>query len=805
MDLRTIAYCETVRYDLPGSLRRYSDLVPAEKWPTVLCMASDPGTTGKLRDWLLAQGFVILSSSLVEPFGILKLSCPPEISIVREIAGLPETCAIADPHTPVTLPIPMAVSTMMVECRRIVGVTPGMQETFGHDVTLAVLDTGVDRNHPACARIGSSDYRDFTASGEEDVDGHGTHVAAIAAGDDTSLGGRYAGIAPRCRLVAGKVLSPGKAGNLESILQGMAWAVIEKRADILSLSLGEMDTNANGQSIWSRACDEAFRKGTVVCVAAGNPLPSYPESVCVPADSATAVTVGAIDKDCRLAAFSAQGSANPESPLFGKPNCVGPGVDIVAARSSTANFDSSQIVDHLHIRLSGTSMATPAIAGCLALLKSKARSLGWDPPPADLIALFYAACSPLEDPNRFSYSSAMQIGHGLIDMEMAFQEAERRAHQPGRATATAPAAPKEITPPPSSASVPTDAPSPAAAHAAPGTAADVCYRCGKRYLSKVGVFSPAWQCDTCGAPICQICWQLGHRACEKHKGDRAGTASPAAGRPAAAHAADPILRAPRGPIPLNPNSIPMGVSPMTLSDPPGAPAAAKSDPRWAETFANRFDLKMRAIGAVKHPWSGEEFKVDPRLQAQTFRRSFGDVTQFPLSSGLLKKGRLTLAAVALEADAPATNGTLPRPAETIFQQIAGPDGLDFDDEAFYCVGVYSAAGWPEEWKNLAEIRGNAMFFLVEKGEGTRWNVFGPQGALRPLFDPETPGEKKTRAAQALAGHPKLVLPGDQIPMDAFLAEFHLDRQAAEAALQSAGDRFQLLEHKQKFYIQRSIR
>ena len=87
---------EIVGNDVSGALRRYSDLVPSEKWPTVLCMAQDPEATGKLKERLLAQGFVLLHSELLERMGIVKLTCPPEINFVRQIAGLPETSTVAD-------------------------------------------------------------------------------------------------------------------------------------------------------------------------------------------------------------------------------------------------------------------------------------------------------------------------------------------------------------------------------------------------------------------------------------------------------------------------------------------------------------------------------------------------------------------------------------------------------------------------------------------------------------------------------------------------------------------------------------
>ena len=536
-------------------------------------------------------------------------------------------------------------------------------------------------------------------------------------------------------------------------------------------------------------------------------MPSYPESICVPADCPTAVTVGAIDKHRYLAEFSAQGSTDPSSNLFGKPNCVGPGVDVVAARSSAANFDPAEVVDRLHVRLSGTSMATPAIAGCLVLLKSILRSLGWEPTAAELVELFYFACLPLQDPSGQDYGSDLQIGHGLVNMTGASREAQRRAPAHVHSSrASAPASPdidavhlKDTEPVP---------PAPLPAAACEGFESDVCYRCGHRYLTKVGIFSPVWECRECAAPLCRICWQLGHRVCEKHRDEM--PAGPAftpipPGVSIAPAAGDPIFLPSQASSCLSPGVSAPAILPMAAPHPSDKQALPAASAHWGDTFLNRFDLKVRNAGRVVHPWSGEEFLVDPKSQSQSFRRMFGDVTQFRLTAGLIKESRFTLAAIRLDPEAVTSTAAGRQVAENILQEIMGPSGLDFSDEGFYCIGIFSPAGWPEDWKKHAEARGNAVFYLVEKGEGTTWLAFGHESPLRDLFDPESREEKKSRAESALANHPKLALPGDSVPLDAFLAEHRLDRESAAAAVDVAGGRFQILEHKGRSYIQRSIR
>ncbi len=229
------------------------------------------------------------------------------------------------------------------------------------------------------------------------------------------------------------------------------------------------------------------------------------------------------------------------------------------------------------------------------------------------------------------------------------------------------------------------------------------------------------------------------------------------------------------------------------------------DQHWGQTFLNRFDLKVRSLRQITHPRSGDEFKVDPGLRVQLFRRTFGEVAQLTVATGLIRKMHLVLSAVRLEGTGLASTGDFPGPAQDVFQQIAGLDGLDFQDEKFYCVGIFSPVGWPAEWKGQEELKGNALFYLVEKATGTRWNVVGPDHAVRDLFDPESQDEKRARAEKALAGHASLILRGDQIAMNDFLEEESLNQETVRSVVESSDERFQIIEHNGKHYILRSLR
>jgi hypothetical protein len=219
---------------------------------------------------------------------------------------------------------------------------------------------------------------------------------------------------------------------------------------------------------------------------------------------------------------------------------------------------------------------------------------------------------------------------------------------------------------------------------------------------------------------------------------------------------------------------------------------------WGATFLNRFDFKVRTAGHLIHPVSGEKFEIDPEMQSRSYKRVFGSIVQFRLTSGIFARNRIELTAVdLLAADQ--------NPDTDPLRQITGASGLDFADNAFHCLGIFSPSGWPEERKAQGEIRGNAIYYLVQKEGSTLWRVFGPEGSLKQLFDPETPDEKRARAGNALKTHARLILPGDQVAMDAFLEEQRLDSMAVLRVIQDSKGLFEIVEHKGKSYIQRSIR
>jgi subtilisin family serine protease len=224
----------------------------------------------------------------------------------------------------------------------------------GKGVKVAVLDTGADFTHPDLAgRVAGK--QDFSGSTDAvDHFGHGTHVAATVAGV-----GPHPGVAPGAQLLIGKVLGDNGSGYESDIIAGMEWAA-GQGARVINMSLGGPATD--GTDPMATAVDEiSTATGSLFVVAAGNEGQDY--SVGTPGSATSALTVGAVDSKDQLADFSSRG---PRVGQGLKPEITAPGVDIVAARA--AGTTMGEVVDELHTRASGTSMATPHVAGAAAII-----------------------------------------------------------------------------------------------------------------------------------------------------------------------------------------------------------------------------------------------------------------------------------------------------------------------------------------------------------------------------------------------------------------------------------------------------
>jgi subtilisin len=222
----------------------------------------------------------------------------------------------------------------------------------GQGVLVGHLDTGIDGKHPALkqaiAEFAEFDMLARRVPGAEpkDSDAHGTHTAGSIAGRPVK--GVVVGVAPKAKLLSGMVIEGGQV--IERILAGMEW-VIERRGRILSMSLGLRGFTTAFEVVVQSLRDA----GVLPVVASGNENANSSRS---PGNYATVLSVGACDEADRVAAFSSsQRFARPDDPLV--PDIVAPGVEVLScATGGGYRFDS------------GTSMATPYVAGLAALLFS---------------------------------------------------------------------------------------------------------------------------------------------------------------------------------------------------------------------------------------------------------------------------------------------------------------------------------------------------------------------------------------------------------------------------------------------------
>lgn len=262
-----------------------------------------------------------------------------------------------------------------------IGVPDAWKVTKGKGAKVCVLDTGCDGGHRDLKRAAL--VKDFTGSrsGAADVNGHGTHCLGVIGAAENGVG--MVGVAPECELISGKVLGDNGSGLSTWIAAGIDWAV-EQGADVISLSLG---SPAADQRI-KAAVDRATAKGVIVVAAAGNEGPRE-GTVGYPGGFAGVVCVAAIDNKLATAGFSSRGPA---------VYVAAPGVNVRSC------YPGDRFAT-----MSGTSMATPYVAGCAALYVADCKARNLKPSPAEFSARVKDTADDLPPKGRDTAT-----GYGLI-------------------------------------------------------------------------------------------------------------------------------------------------------------------------------------------------------------------------------------------------------------------------------------------------------------------------------------------------------------------------------------------------------
>jgi serine protease AprX len=255
-------------------------------------------------------------------------------------------------------------------------------------------------------------------------------MAGIIAGDGAASGGRYAGVAPGARILSLKVAGADGSSDVSKVVAAIQWAVSYRERygiRVLNLSLGTDSVQSWEVDPFNYAVERAWEAGITVVVSASNRGPAA-GTVSKPGDDPYVITVGAIDDrgtepraDDRLPDFSSRG---PTAAGVAKPDVAAPGVSLVSLRAPGSTIDQQfpEYVDGAYHRGSGTSMATAAVSGGVALLLQQ--HPGWTPGQVKQALRSTAVGTVSSDPSA--------VGSGLIDLVAASQAVPTAFPTPAR-------------------------------------------------------------------------------------------------------------------------------------------------------------------------------------------------------------------------------------------------------------------------------------------------------------------------------------------------------------------------------------
>jgi len=333
------------------------------------------------------------------------LAALPGITVTPDLAVSVQSAPVSTgPHTPSDAFLQQTGATRLA----------GSGDT-GQRVTVAVLDTGIDKLPDFAGRlIGGVDLTNEN-NPFQDSYGHGTFVAGLIAGNGASSNGQYSGEAPGANLVSIKVAGADGTTHLGTLISGLQWAVDNQSTygiKILNISLGFAPTKSTVNNPLDQAVEAVWNSGIAVVASAGNAGP-FNGTILSPGDDPLVITVGALDdlaqpsvSSDEMNDFSSVGPTSPDGWV--KPDLVASGrsvVSLAAPGSTVYNGNPSARVGSANFVGSGTSFSAAITSGAAALVLTDNPGLS----PDQLKARMLGTASPGPVGNPFV------DGHGALD------------------------------------------------------------------------------------------------------------------------------------------------------------------------------------------------------------------------------------------------------------------------------------------------------------------------------------------------------------------------------------------------------
>lgn len=370
----------------------------------------------------------------------------------------------ADPEV-VSVSIDHPMNVMDDLTNEATGVSTAWNAGFnGAGIGVAVIDSGINDSHPDLQNPDGTSrvvyHQDFTGTpttntsgGQYDLYGHGTHVAGIIGGNGSLSGGQYSGVAPGVSLIDLRALDANGAGSDSTVIAAIQQAIALQNTyniRIINLSLGRGIPVSYTQDPLCQAVEAAWNSGILVVVAAGN----YGRlsvngsngygTVTAPGNDPYVLTVGAsksngsaLPQAETLASYSSKGPTTYDHVV--KPDMLAPGNTIVSLAAPGATLEASYPGDIVtgtdgkndYFKLSGTSMATPAVAGAAALLLQEQSTLTPDQVKARLMKTAYkmgffstSAYVPHLFMSFLNFYDLFSVGSGLLNVQSAIANSD---------------------------------------------------------------------------------------------------------------------------------------------------------------------------------------------------------------------------------------------------------------------------------------------------------------------------------------------------------------------------------------------